>query len=468
MTRSRAAHYFELLKGSYWFIPSVMALGSILLAAGLGLLDAHFGEAWLGAQGSILETTPGGARAVLGTIAGSMITVAGVIFSMTMVSVSFAAGQFGPRLIGNFMRDRGNQITLGVFIATFVYCLVVLRMVRSAESGDADELFGSFVPHSAVAFAMLAALACIAVLIYFIHHNLETINVGNLTAAVGKRLVAAVEDMFPERLGEGGNDRGLSAELLEARFEGGTSICSTGGGYVLAIDGDGLMQLARTHDTTFLLERRPGDFVTCGSPVIGLLPGFDPDDALVASLRNCYRLGKERTVEQNLLFLVDQLVEILGRALSPGVNDPFTARSCINWMRCGLEEMATRCTPNAGRRDDDGAVRIVARPLSFEDFAAAMFDQTKQYVAADRNAAVSMMLMIRDALARVGDDERRRILLGHARKLAAAAEVSLEIEADQEEVASMLRALEHAPQSEASSSPSLLAGAAMGSSLPSA
>ena len=192
-SRKRPRH----VRASYWFLPTLLALTGVALGLGLVLLDARVGDAWLGRYEWFYGSRPEGARAMLSTIAGSTITVAGVVFSITLAAVTYASGQFGPRLLGNFMRDRGNQATLGVFIGTYLYCLVVLRTIRSAEETSADTagaVRDAFVPHLAMFGGLALAIASTAVLIYFVHHVTSGIHINNVIARVGRHLIADIRE----------------------------------------------------------------------------------------------------------------------------------------------------------------------------------------------------------------------------------------------------------------------------------
>ena len=195
--KARALEIIEDIRGSYWFVPSLLAM--LGFAAGLGLvyLDAVVGDAWLGRFEWFYGSRPEGARSLLSTVAGSTITVAGVVFSITLAAVTYASGQYGPRLLSNFVRDRGNQATLGVFIGTFLYCLVVLRTIRSAEETSADTggaVREAFVPHIAMFGALALAVASIGVLIYFVHHVTDAIHINNVIARIGHKLLADIAD----------------------------------------------------------------------------------------------------------------------------------------------------------------------------------------------------------------------------------------------------------------------------------
>jgi uncharacterized membrane protein len=177
---------WDRLRSSYWFIPSVMALIAISLSFATIAADTKFRDDMLREQGWIYTGGAEGARAVLSVIAGSIITVAGTTFSITIASLSLASAQFGPRLLHNFMRDTGNQVVLGTFISTFLYCLLVLRTIRGLEDN-------TYVPHLSVTLGVALAVASLGVLIYFIHHVAESIQVAHIIHVVGAELNDSVK-----------------------------------------------------------------------------------------------------------------------------------------------------------------------------------------------------------------------------------------------------------------------------------
>lgn len=415
------------IRGSYWFLPTWMALAAIGLSFVTYYIDSVNGAEWLRPYEWLYYNQADGARATLTTIAGSMITVAGVTFSMTMVAVSFASAQFGPRLIGNFMRDRGNQITLGTFISTFVYSLLILRTVRGpGEDGGADALT-AFIPNLSVLTAIVLALASVAVLIYFIHHIPETINIGNITANLGRDLRRSVQALYPEEsAAESESEHANRSAATEIDADSpAEAIEAIADGYLQAIDRNALLEIAREHDVVVRIQYRPGDFVVSGAVLAQVRPEATVDEALERRIRSCFALGLERTSTQDTLFLADQLVEIMVRALSPGVNDPFTALNCIDWLRAALHELARREIADTACFDDDGKLRVLVHPISFERFASAVYDQSRQYVSADLNAALRMMSSIAEVGVATAKSDQRKILMLHATHLAQACETAL-------------------------------------------
>jgi uncharacterized membrane protein len=201
---ARFIQFLDQLRASYWFIPSLMSVGAVVLAFGTAAVDHALGPEWIYEVEWLQANRPSGARDVLSAIASSMITVAGVVFSITVASVVYASAQHGPRLLTNFMRDRGNQITLGTFIATYLYCLLVLRTVReSGEPEGLDEEIAAFVPHVGLFVGLFLAVCSIAVLVYFIHHVPRSIHISNVIADIGRELRGMIEKRFPERIGHG-------------------------------------------------------------------------------------------------------------------------------------------------------------------------------------------------------------------------------------------------------------------------
>ncbi|QDT02057.1 hypothetical protein K227x_04280 [Rubripirellula lacrimiformis] len=414
--------FWATVKNSYWFIPSLMVIAAIALALGATTVDSRVGSEWMEGIDWLNANQPDGARAVLSTVAGSMITVAGVTFSMTILSISHTTSQVGPRLMNNFMGDKANQFTLGVFISTFIYCLMVLRTVRNAESGssgdaEAADLATAFVPHIAVTVGVMLAIASVGVLIFFVHHIPESIHVSNILARVGRGLNDRIEGQFPARVGdphEQESNRNAESMLPETFCRSAKQIRSTGTGYLEYVDGESLMRLAIEHDLLIHVRRQPGDFVSEKSLLLLVSPAEKIDESLQRSMSAMFIRGAQRTATQDLRFQINQLVEVAMRALSPGVNDPFTAICCMDWLQSALETLANRQLPDAHRFDDQQTLRVVAEPVTFDSFASLVFDQLRPYVAADRNASVQMMQMMGSLVVQVDRSVDRRLLARHA------------------------------------------------------
>lgn len=385
----------DQLRQSYWFLPAIMAFAAVLLAGGMIWLDTYVGSEWMDDFAWLTASRPSGARQVLSSIGGSMITVAGTVFSVTIAAVVYASGQYGPRLLSNFMSDRGNQLTLGTFIATFLYCLVVLRTVRSPEETVGD----GFVPNLALLVGVLLAMCSIAVLIFFIHHVPSKIHINNVIDDIGRRLIKDIAERFPETIGNGPAEGAEPAEMpgVPATFRQGATaddgeqrqlIRSNHTGYVQLIEDDAIIDLAKRHNLVLRLQYRPGDFAHTGRVLAEAWPMGSCDDEAVAAIRATFAFGARRTALQDLRFLIDELVEIAARALSSGVNDPFTAVTCLDWLSAGMSGLAQRRLPSHLRLDDEGALRLIAHPQTFENFIDRSFGALVQYCATDMVASL--------------------------------------------------------------------------------
>ncbi len=334
----------ERLRTSYWFLPGFLAVIAMGLAWAMPRLDeanAVRELGWTYAGG------PDGARGVLSAIASSVIGVAGTTFSITIAVLSLASGQFGPRLLRGFMRDAGNQIVLGSFTATYLYCLLVLRTIRGTERA-------TFVPHLSVTFGVVLATLSVGLLIYFVHHVAASIQVSHIIDEVGRETDATVERLFPKEIGEpkGG------AAAPDAEPEG---LSSRHIGYVESVDGETLMALAKAQELVVRIEVRPGEYVLPEARLLSVWPALgDHTHAFEAA----FVFGRQRTTIQDAEFAFLQLAEVAVRALSPGINDPFTAIQCLDRITASMCLLVQRRWPSPYRSDEAGVLRVIAEPIT--------------------------------------------------------------------------------------------------------
>ncbi|MBU1376211.1 MAG: DUF2254 domain-containing protein [Alphaproteobacteria bacterium] len=414
------------LRASYWFLPTVMALGAVLLAGGMILLDTYAGSDWMDGLPWLYAARPDGARQVLSTVSASMITVAGTVFSVTIAAVVYASGQYGPRLLSNFMSDRGNQVTLGTFIATFVYCLLVLRTIRSADEAGAG---AGFVPNLALLVGVALALCSIAVLIFFIHHVPSQLHINSVIEDVGEKLLKEIGARFPQFIGaprpdDAGQDDAsrvpatFKLDASEADGARRASVDAKRTGYLQIIDEQAIMAIARDQDLVLRLQYQPGDFVHVGRTLVEASPPERCDEETATLVAGAFAVGSRRTALQDLRFLVDELVEIAARALSPGVNDPFTAVTCLDWLGAALSDLAGRELPSHLRVDEDGALRVITHPVTFAGFMDRGFGALAQYCATDMVASLRFIRALGEVSLGCDDPARLRILDDHAVKLA--------------------------------------------------
>jgi uncharacterized membrane protein len=387
---ARLVDYWIRAQSSYWFIPSLMTAAAALLAMATVAVDRAAPD-WLRQVSWIAANQPEGARALLATVAGSMITVAGVTFSMTLLMVSFASAQLGPRLVPRFLRDRGNQIVLGTFIATFIYCLLVLRTVRSAaDVRDAVP----FVPHFAILVGVLLALLSVAVLIFFVHHVPTRISAGGVIGSLGDELKHRLEREFPAT-----EDHSTALEWPAGDTAAGETVhLAESGCYLRIVDYDGLIALAQRTGRRFETLVAPGAFCVPGDPIVRLHCGA-LDDACMRELHGLFSWGGDRTPDQDILFVVDQLAEIAGKALSTGVNDQFTALLCIDQMERAISAAAQRREPDAVR-GAAGIGRVRVKHVSLPDLADRFLVPLRQFSCGDLLATDALLAMVENCLAR--------------------------------------------------------------------
>ncbi len=413
--------YWDRIRSGFWFVPTVMAGSAVVFAFASVAVEAPLTE-WMERNlGWSFTGGAEGASAVLSVIAGSMITVAGVVFSMTLVTMSLAMSQLGPRLLRNLMRDTPTQVVLGTFVATFLYCLLVLRMVRRAEEV-------AFVPHVSVALAVLLAVLSVGVFIYFIHHVSVSIQVNEISARVSKDLIERIDHLFPESVEQAAPKP--SADPSDAGFPGAVdkdvaTVDADGDGYLQFIDIEALLTLATEENLVVRLERRPGSYIVASRPLAAIWPGSRVTSGLKDQVRSFFVLGRQHTPEQDIEFGVNQLVEIAVLALSPGRIDPFTAITCVDQLGSVLCRLAAREMPSPLRHDEKKQLRVIARTHTFAELADAAFSQIRQYGRSSLAVTIRLLETISLVAGFAHRPQDRITLLQHAEMIARGAIESL-------------------------------------------
>lgn len=441
MKNIKLGKLWDSLHSSYWFVPTLMALMAIALAFGMLSLDRAAKSDPIESLGWIYTGGPDGARTLLSSVAGSMITVAGTAFSITIVALTLASSQFGPRLMRNFMQDTGNQVVLGTFIGTFIYCLLVLRTVRGDD-------YNVFVPQISVTIGMVLALASIGVLIYFIHHVSTSMQASHIIREVGRELDNAIDRLFPQKIGQGKSvPKQRSVAEIPAGFEKeATPILAKESGYLQAIDDELLMKIATSKDLLLRLKYRPGKFIVEGSELVMIWPGERVNKKLTQHLNQAFIFGEQRTEQQDVEFPINQLVEIAARAISPGINDPFTAIQCINQMSAGLCRLAERDFPSPYRYDNDNNLRAIANPVTFAELIDTAFNQIRQYSKPDVAVTIRLLEAIALIASHTENKKDRAALLRHAQMIQRSSQENISEELDRKDVEerylAVVRALE--------------------------
>ena len=416
----------EVLRTSLWFVPSLEVVAAIGLFIGTLAADraAYRGE--FGLPGWVISGSADAARQVLTTIAAAIITVVGVVFSIILVTLTLASTQFGPRMLRNFIRDRGTQLTLGTFVATFVYAVLVLAAIGTGSHGD-------FVPHISVTVTLGLTVIDLAVLIYFIHHTAISIQLPQVIASIAADLAEAIEEQGsgPARPEQ---ERGPSAaELLNRAEAGGGVLLAPDSGYLQFIKHQDLVRLATEADAVINLEHRPGHFIVRGHRFATVWP---PEAAPLVrhALGGAHIVGPYRTLSQDVSFGIDQLVEIALRALSAAINDTFTALTCIDWLGENLCQIVAQWHPARVHRDERGFIRVIAAEPSYDRLVQRSFEKLRQSSLGQPAVMIRMLDALARIMAETTSDGQRRVLLEQAQMINRACERSVPEAADRADI----------------------------------
>lgn len=397
------------LGSSFWFLPAVIVAGAVVLAFVAIEADARYVTAGaLEAWPRMFGAGASASRSLLSAVAGSMITVAGTVFSITLVALSLASSQYSSRVLRNFIRDRTNQSVLGVFVGIFAYCLVVLRSIHGSDDA-------AFVPSVAVFLGLLLGFGGIGVLVFFIHHIALAIQASQILDAIRTETTEAIDRLFPRTARDAGDGTPPDGgPWHEARRAART-------GYLQYVNHAGLRDVAHRHGVRLAVHPRIGDFVVEGERMLSASPSTP--DGLGDEVANCWTIGAQRTLEQDVGFGIRQLVDVALKALSPGINDTTTAIMCVDTLTALLARLAPRELVFDGC-GQDGAVLVHARHPRFADLLDEAFDQVR-HAGADNVAVLDRLRWSLALLWSRTGDARRAELARHARRLREAVERTL-------------------------------------------
>lgn len=367
---NKLIQFWGNLRSSFWFMPSLMVAGSIAFAVVLIEADSVGFNRWLNQWPRLFGVGAEGARQMLATLAGSMMTIMGITFSMTLLALVLASSQYTSRILRNFMRSRMTQFTLGVFAGIFIYCLIVLRTIRG---GGIDE----FVPSLAVFFAFLMSLGGVGVLIYFIHHIALSIQASSIIASISQETNASIDRLLPEQLDqEPSEDEGRQPMLESLDERNWYPVPAAESGYIQSVNNAALLSMASSGRTLVRMEHGIGAFVVQNTALVSLALTYPPEQKTIDALNSAYSIGRHRTVEQDPAFGIRQIVDMGIKALSPGVNDTSTAVMCVDYLTSILARLVGRQFPPVYRYEAE-TLRVIAIVPSFEGLLAEAFDQIR-------------------------------------------------------------------------------------------
>jgi len=410
--RSIKAHWRDVAAG-FWLVPGVVALLGPALAAFLLAVDHGLGHINIA---FVFQGSPSSARSILSTIASSLITVAALIFTLTITTLQLASSQFTPRALRGFLSDRVTQVVAGAFVGIFAYCLIVLTTVRSkAESGN------SFVPTVSVTAAILLALIAVALLLVFIHHTTQSIQVSNITARIAHTTLSTLDHLYPQA---GKPLHADGADLVRAWRAEDTPclIYPARPGYVQSIALDDLINsVARAGGRRLHLAVCPGDFVAPQTCIAEVWPAAGIVGRIEETVHNQIVVVSQRDMHQDAAFGVRQLADIALKAMSAGINDPTTAVTAIGYLGAILARLARHELPSPVRRDDGGPVTAVVRQRPFAEYVETLVE-IGRVSTANARVAGALLEALADivAAAHACRDPRRLVILAEVAETVAA------------------------------------------------
>ena len=375
----RSAMY--ALRGGFLVRPLLISIALGVAGAALSSLEESYPvlSAWVPTALFPSRADPQVAQIILATIAASIMTVVSIVFAILLMTLTLASMQFSPRILLSFVRDRVTQWALGLFLGTFAYCMAALPAARTLPH--------PFAPVAAATCAMLLAVTCVAWLIFFIHHISQAISVNHIVDRIARETERVIDDIMPDRRRHAYDPAGVPFDNSKRE----APVSSTTSGYIRYVDTKRLLDLAKKFKVRIHLLRRVGHFVPEGFPLFNASPGERLDKERVAELRSAFDIGPTRTLQQDVEFGVIQIVDIALKAISPAVNDPSTAITCIDQLGRIMIRFVNRSVPASLLCDPPHVVRVIIPWIAVENLLETAFEQIRHYSASD--IAVSLRLL---------------------------------------------------------------------------
>lgn len=404
--RNKLQNLWDNVQSSLWFIPTVLlgvaVLGSVLL------IDA---DVLLQQQNSTLPEwlfsgTADAARTLLSVVAGSLITVISIAISLTIIALVQASAQFTPRVLRRFSASRTNQVVLGTYTATFVYALLVLRTVRSADEGT------PFIPAISVTTAVILAVLCLGLLIFFIHHMAQSLQVAVIMDEVRQEIITQIDNQYPENIGTAILDP-VSVSILKEQLphrEPSIVVRAESSGFVCRIDESSLLDAPLESTRWLWIRPQIGEYVAHGTIIAELSHTGDVPDDLVKHIRNSFVLGRERTIAQDMLFGIRQLVDIALKALSPGINDVTTAEYALYHLEDAVGRLGGRAFPSNIRTPDNGHTQILFAHPTWDEIVDTAFSQIQSTAASDFHFTKTLLQVLHGLALRLPPGSRAKAL----------------------------------------------------------
>ncbi len=417
----KTRNFLALMKGKLWLMPLILTAGSALLAVililyGNRLASPGEGKLWWLYNGDA-ET----GRQLLNSLLSGLMTMTSLVISVTFVILTLAANQLGPRLISRFMADRQIQTVLGLFIGTILYLILVLRSVT-------DTLGAEGVPHLAITTGSVLTVLCLLALLFYVHKVARSIIADNMVNALYSDMLETMDSVLPPR-------DWPKHEPPLARFSGPAHAISLGTvGYVQVVDYDGLLDLAVRHDLRIAVHVRAGQYLLAKGEHVSVFAAEAPEEDILKAMRSAFTIGSERTPAQDLEFGIRQLTEIAVRALSPGINDPFTALAVIDRISAIIESQIGRAVQPTDYHDEEDTLRVIVSRTDLRRLMDAGLRPIRQAGAGHPAILTRMAIRLADLAGSVRIEAERVALAAQVEALAQAGEACTCIAMDRDEI----------------------------------
>ena len=435
MSRVTARYTWDHLRVSLWFLPAVMAILAILLAWTVYWLDTYVPNEALNNSRFVLSGTSADVRAALLSMAATVLTTASVVFTLLTLPLSTVVAQYGSRLLRVFLADRTTQIVLAMFAGTFVYCIAASMSIPPAEvEFDSPQLIPTV--------GLYLMIATFGTLILLVQHVSTMLQAPNIAAAAGAQLLEVVH---AEILGEDAAESGLAASVQGAPSSllvgEGYPVTVNSNGYIQAADPEILLSLAQEQNLVVRVVRKPGAFVRSGEVVALVWPVEQVDARLAALVSRTFRLGNQRTPTQDVECAVNQLVEMAVRAMSPAINDPFTAMTCLDHIASGLAQFVRQGGETPYLLDQKGQLRLIFEPITFAELLNAAFDMLRHASCDNASVLLHMLKTIETIGGATKSTESHQELVRHVRLIQAESKAGQLIEEDMQHIQQISEAL---------------------------
>ena len=395
-------YWFSLLQSSIGYLPSILTLSAIILAPILLWMDKQYGEQIIQAFPWMYESSAEAARGILSTIATSLITVISISFSIIIVALQQAANSFSPRVLRSFTGDKGNQLVLGMYLATFTYTILVLRTIKT----DANQ--ETFIPAVSIMTAMLLTLICLGLLIYFINKMFNSLQAFEIIKRIHDDINNEIDKKYPDEIGRKAK-KISSGEVIVAEQKQAKKqyiVRSESAGFINLINNEILASISNTKATWVYIPISVGQFIN-KNDTLAIVNDYAFGEKHADELRRAIEIHNVRSINEDPLFGFRQLVDIALRAISPGINDPTTAEYAVRYMGNNLQLLAQRQFPENTRTFENNPVLYIFNASTWESYVELAFAQLRRHSMREYRI-VEVMIEVMQKILAVSDTPEQK------------------------------------------------------------